>query len=300
MKPKPLYIETHIDCPLEALWEHTQDPALHQLWDLRFTQITYLPKPRAHDPQRFLYSTKIGFGISVNGTGESIATKTTAAGDCTSVLKFWSNSPLSLIRSGSGYWKYQPQKDGVRFFTGYDYQTRWGWAGRTIDRYLFRPLMLWATAWSFDCLKNWLEKEIHPLQALRAQASVAIASAVLGLVWIYQGLVPKLLFPHTGELSLLEQSGLFPGFEYGVIIGIGLMEILFGCCLLLFRNKPVHYLNMLALGVLGAGAAFSNPQVLLAPFNPATLNLALIGLSLICLIHLKDLPYAANCKTKPL
>jgi hypothetical protein len=103
MKPKPLYIETQIACPLEVLWEHTQNPALHQQWDLRFSSITYLPKLKPEDPQHFLYSTNIGFGLTVKGTGESVATKATKAGKSTSVLKFWSDSGLSLIRSGSGY-----------------------------------------------------------------------------------------------------------------------------------------------------------------------------------------------------
>jgi hypothetical protein len=173
-------------------------------------------------------------------------------------------------------------------------------AGAIIDHYLFRPLMVWATAWSFDCLKNWLEKGIPPLQALRAQVTVTLASIVLSLVWIYQGLVPKLLFPHTGELVMLQQSGLFTGLEHLVIKGVGLLEVLFGCCFLFFPNRLIHCMNILALCLLGLGAVFSNSGVLLAPFNPVSLNLALTGLSLICLLHLKHLPQASNCKTKPI
>jgi hypothetical protein len=161
-KRKPLYIETIIQGELDTLWGYTQNPAIHQQWDLRFSEISYLPKEQPEAPQEFLYATKIGLGIKVKGTGESIATKTKGNGECTSVLKFFSDSKISIIKSGSGYWKYIPEPNGVKFFTGYDYTTRWGILGKVIDAALFRPLMIWATAWSFNCLKNWIEKGMHP------------------------------------------------------------------------------------------------------------------------------------------
>ena len=65
MKRAPIYVEARIDCPLEALWDATQQPALHQQWDLRFTEITYLPRPDPAAPQQFVYGTRIGFGLGV-------------------------------------------------------------------------------------------------------------------------------------------------------------------------------------------------------------------------------------------
>jgi hypothetical protein len=52
----------------------------------------------------------------------------------------------SLIREGSGYWKYVPVPDGVRFLTWYDYEVRFGRLGRAVDAAAFRPLIGWATA----------------------------------------------------------------------------------------------------------------------------------------------------------
>ncbi len=57
------------------------------------------------EPQRFRYATRIGFGLCVEGAGESVGNRT-AEGQRTSVLKFWSDDPKSLIKEGSGYWKY--------------------------------------------------------------------------------------------------------------------------------------------------------------------------------------------------
>ena len=132
MKRQPLYIETKIKCDLTTLWRYTQEPSIHQQWDLRFSEINYLPKDNPTEPQKFLYATRIGFGVEVNGVGESVATKTKSNGESTSVLKFSSNNNISIIRQGSGYWKYIPEADGIKFFTGYDYESRWG----SLEKYL--------------------------------------------------------------------------------------------------------------------------------------------------------------------
>jgi hypothetical protein len=221
---KPLYIETKIKCNLDTLWLYTQDPAIHEKWDLRFSEIKYLPKDSTAESQKFLYSTQIGLGIKVNGIGESMATRTKVNGESTSVLKFSSDSSISIIRKGSGYWKYRPESDGIKFFTGYDYETRWGIAGKALDKFIFRSMMVWATAWSFDCLKNWIEKGVHPSQALASQFTVTISSLVLSIAWIYQGLVPKLLFTNSGELKLIKQSGVFNGWEHEVLCVVGIGE----------------------------------------------------------------------------
>ncbi len=298
MKGRPLYIETKINCDLDTLWTHTQDPAIHQLWDLRFTEIKYLPKDEPSEPQKFLYSTKIGFGIKVNGIGESVATKTKDNGERTSVLKFSSDSKLSIIKQGSGYWKYIPESDGIKFFTGYDYETRWGIVGQVFDKFIFRPLMIWATAWSFDCLKNWIEKGLHPKHAIKAQLTVLISSVALSLVWIYQGLIPKLLFSDTGEIEILHKSGMFTGNEKNVLTFIGWIEILFGFIILIVHKKSIHIINNIALLLLSAAAIFSNPIIFTFPFNPFSLNISMIAISLIAILNIRYLPKASNCITK--
>jgi hypothetical protein len=298
LKRRPLYIETKINCDFDTLWTNTQEPSIHQQWDLRFTEIEYLPKNDPTDPQKFLYSTKVGFGIKVDGIGESVATKTKDNGESTSVLKFSSDSKISLIKQGSGYWKYVPEADGIKFFTGYDYETRWGLFGKLIDKYIFRPLMIWATAWSFDCLKNWIEKGLHPKQALNAQLSVLLVNLTLGIIWIYQGLIPKILFTDTGEIEILRQSGLFNGKEENILTIIGIAEIAFGVALIFIHRKVLQYLNILGLCFLTFGAIFSDLMIFTLPFNPFSLNISMIVLSIIAILNFSDLPKASNCITK--
>jgi uncharacterized protein YndB with AHSA1/START domain len=161
VKSKPIYVEILIRAPMEALWAATQDPAQHQRWDLRFTGIEYLDRKNPDAAQRFLYTTRMG-GIRISGEGESTTTRDTADGSRVSALRFWSADPKSLIEKGSGYWKYTPVDGGVRFVTWYDYAVRFGLAGQLFDRLVFRRLIGWATAWSFDRLRLWLEDGIAP------------------------------------------------------------------------------------------------------------------------------------------
>ena len=298
MKGKPVYVETNINCGLEVLWQYTQEPSSHEQWDLRFSEITYLPKHSPSDPQKFLYSTRIGFGFRINGIGQSVATKTKNNSESTSVLKFSSENKLSIIKQGSGYWKYVPQREGIKFFTGYDYQTRWGGFGKVFDKLIFRPLMIWATAWSFDCLKKWIEKGLHPKQAIRAQFTVLLSGIALGLVWIYQGLIPKILFADTGELEILKQSALFKGNERTVLTFIGWGEILFGLIILFIHKRFVHIINIMALLLLFTGAIFSNAVIFTFPFNPFSLTVSMLAISTIAILNFEDLPKASNCITK--
>lgn len=106
--PKSIYVRIEIRGPMDRLWELTQTPELHERWDLRFSEIRYLPRVDPSLPQRFLYRTRIGFGLAVSGEGETVGNKDEPGRQRTSALKFWSDDAKSLIRRGSGYWQYVP------------------------------------------------------------------------------------------------------------------------------------------------------------------------------------------------
>jgi hypothetical protein len=177
-----LYVEARIRADLDELWDRTQDPAQHRRWDLRFTRIDHLARVEG-EPQRFRYAVRVLPGLLVSGTGIAAGERQRRDGTRTSALRFASPHPLSLIAEGRGYWRYVPDGDGVRFLTGYDYEPRWGRLGRFADRFVFRPLMGWATAWSFDRLRLWCERGITPERARRrglaevAARSLAVAVA---------------------------------------------------------------------------------------------------------------------------
>ncbi|MGH7885883.1 MAG: DoxX-like family protein [Thermodesulfobacteriota bacterium] len=296
---KGIYVEISIKTSMDKLLEYTQTPDLHEKWDLRFSTIEYLPKDDAKAPQKFLYTTKIGFGLTVEGEGESSGTRQGESGESTSALKFWSDQKISLIRSGSGYWKYIPNGETIRFLTWYDYSVRFGKVGEVFDKWIFRPLIGRVTAWSFDCLRIWMEEKIPPAVLLRKSLIQAVTNFVLAFIWIYQGTVPKLLFPDSGELEILRGSRMFSGYESSMLLLIGLGEFVFGLFFLVLGRKFLHYLNIVVLVTLSIGAVISNPQIFVAPFNPASLNLAMIALSIAAILNCDYLATARNCLRKP-
>jgi hypothetical protein len=295
-----IYVEIAIRGDLDHIWLHTQDPALHERWDLRFSTIRYLPRTSPSEPQRFLYATRIGFGARIEGAGESTGSREDGSGACNSGLKFWSDDAKSLIREGAGYWRYLPG-DGTgeganRFLTWYDYRTRFGLAGRIFDRLVFRRLIGWATAWSFDRLRLWIEDGVSPSASLRFAAIHAVVRGAIAFIWIWQGLVPKLLFANAGERSMLRESGL----PVELLPAIGALEILAGLAAVGFWGwRPYFILNALAMVAALASVAMNSPTYLAEAFNPLTLNLGMMALSVAGYMAAAQMPSASRCRRSP-
>lgn len=294
-----IYVEAFIRGDMEELWQKTQTPDLHQRWDLRFSDIQYLPRPDEHEPQAFLYATRIGFGLAIRGGGKSVGSSE-GPGRRTSALQFWSGDGKSLISEGSGYWSYLQTSDGIRFLTWYDYRTRFNLIGRIVDRVVFRPLMGWATAWSFDRLRLWIERGIDPASSLRASVVHGLARLSLAFIWLYQGLVPKLLFTHHDELTMLLNAGISPGDARPLLRLLGVVEVAFGALMLVaWRSRWLFVVNVALMLLATAGVIVNSPQYLDAAFNPITLNAAVIALALVGFISSAEIPFASRCLRKP-
>lgn len=297
--PKPLYIRIRIQTDLDTLWHRTQTPDVHERWDLRFSTIEYLPKPDPESPQRFRYATRIGFCLAVEGWGESVAARVSDS-ERTSSLRFGSESPISLIREGSGYWKYTHAGEAVEFETGYDYRTRFGPAGRLFDRLAFRPLMGWATAWSFDRLRLWIERGIDPTLSAQRMVTHAAARAGLAAVFFWHGLVPKLITRHPDELRLIEESGVPAGVAPMLLTAAGVLEVAYAAVLiLLWRARWMYPLTAILLAVLLIPALVADISLVTDPFSPITLTIALLALCLAGWVACKDLPSARRCRRRP-
>ena len=285
-----------IQAPMDVLWQHTQNPDLHQRWDLRFSTIRYLPRS-GDEPQQFLYATHIGFGLRITGKGESVGQRELAEGQRVSSLKFSSEDPRSIICEGSGYWKYIPAHDGIRFLTWYDYRTRFGRAGAIFDRAVFRPLLAWATAWSFDRLRLWLERDVSPTAALRHFVTHACARSTVALVFAYHGLVPKLLMRDADEIAMLRDAGVAPHWLPTALSAAGIAELAFAFVLILFwRHRWPSVACLVLMLAATVVVVASSPRYLTAAFNPLTLNLSVAALSLLDLVNLADSPSAARCR----
>ncbi|PFA12176.1 hypothetical protein COA08_05845 [Bacillus cereus] len=297
-KKKPIYVATEMKTTMEKLWEYTQEPDLHTEWDARFTEISYLEKKEG-EPQKFLYKTNIGFGLEIAGEGESIGEVRKETGERMSSLKFWTDNQLSFIQIGRGYWKYTPNEEHIYFETQYDYDTRLGRIGNVIDSYVFRPLLGWATAWSFDALKLWLEKDLHPSMLIRRTMTYWLVCFLFAFVWLYQGGVPKVIFSHPEEVKMLSELIGSNESSISILKIVGFLEIIWGVMWLLpFQKRKLFILHIVMLIGLTIVAGVTNITSFTQPFNPLTLNFLLIGLSIVGYINSTNLPSAKNCKRK--
>ncbi|WP_342468118.1 hypothetical protein NSS78_09620 [Bacillus sp. FSL W8-0920] len=277
MKRKPVYVETTIHAPIEKVWEYTQNPKLHEQWDLRFSTIS-LNEPQNEQPQSFLYEKHLGFGLNVTGTGAYRTRMMDERNERASSLHFKSSHPLSFIKEGSGYWKYMKTSDHIVFQTQFDYKTKegkgWTWA----DRILFRPMIGFMTAFSFGALKTWLEKGTHPRLLLERTLAHYGICLLFAIVWLCQAVIP---FSH----SAFDHSTSFRLFY--ALLGVSwLIPKLTKKYLFIFQS--MFLLIMLCIGVLSPQTTLHEPLVMSAFFI----------LSIAGMINLKDCVDVFSIKRK--
>lgn len=299
LKSKPIYVEIDIQASMDDVWHATQQPDLHAQWDVRFSSITYLPK-QADEPQAFNYERRVAPFLTVKGWGKSSGATNNSNGSRSSALHFGTDQWFSPIREGRGYWKYEPIEGGVKFLTQYDYEPNFSSFGKIVDRSLFKPLMGWATALSFDVLKRWLEQGEAPRsQYIRFFYSYGLA-LLFAFVWMYQGLIPKILAKHPEEMAMVASAfSTSPAQTLSIVFGIGIAEVLFGLLWLFYRKKKhLFALQLVIFPLLTIAAIGAVPETAVHPFNPVTFNVALLTLSLIGYFSSGDVPTAKSCKRK--
>lgn len=297
MKSKPIYVEIPIQTDMDSLWNATQKPELHEQWDLRFSSITYIPKEEGQ-PQFFTYTRTVGPFFQVEGWGKSIGSMQINDGNRSSSLQFGTEQLLSPIKEGRGYWQYKQQEHNIKFLTQYDYDVNFGSVGKVFDKIIFRPAIGWATALSFDVLKRWLERGELPLSQYIRFFSTYFCTLLFAFIWIYQGLVPKVINIHPTEQTMVSRTFSFAESQLPtIVVIIGIAEVLFGLVWLFYRHKRhLFILQLVVFPLLTIAAIVAVPESSIHPFNPVTFNLSLIGLSLLGLVLSKDVPTARNCK----
>lgn len=124
--------------------------------------------------------------------------------------------------------------------------------------------------------------------SLKGQSpALLLARFALAFSWIYQGAVPKLACRSAGEIELL--GHMIPVYEWAclAVSWMGVGEILFGLLLLVAARGWLFWLNIVTLVMLLLYVALFEPAMLTLPFNPLTLNAALVALTLIAISELK-------------
>jgi uncharacterized membrane protein YphA (DoxX/SURF4 family) len=107
-----------------------------------------------------------------------------------------------------------------------------------------------------------------------------VARLCLGFIWVYLGLVPKLLTPVPLEHDVVRRTGLYFSSPDLTIRMIGVFEIILGLWLVTgFREKLACAITSGFLIVLMVLAVIEEPMLLAGPFGGMAKNTALLVLA---------------------
>ncbi len=111
-----------------------------------------------------------------------------------------------------------------------------------------------------------------------------VSRVLLGFLFFYHGLVPKILWLSPTEVNLVSESGI--GISANFISPIaGIFEILLGGAILIFqKSNAAIYAAAASLILLLIYAGLISPGLLIEAFNPVTTNILGLGLCYIILI----------------
>ena len=105
-----------------------------------------------------------------------------------------------------------------------------------------------------------------------------VARIALGFVWLYQGLVPKLLSSVPLELEIVERTGLYLVSARWTLGMVGTVEMFFGIWLMSgYRERLSSVVTTLFMLVLQVLVVIEQPSLLLGPFGGLAKNVCLVA-----------------------
>ena len=106
----------------------------------------------------------------------------------------------------------------------------------------------------------------------------------LAVLWVYQGLIPKVLYKAQDEQYIWQQQGFDELTSLILMQFSGYIEIIFGMLFLVFKqSKILHFLNILGMLGLSLLIAIIDMRYFQNAFNPFVMNVAMASLSIIAL-----------------
>jgi uncharacterized membrane protein YphA (DoxX/SURF4 family) len=118
---------------------------------------------------------------------------------------------------------------------------------------------------------------MNPLLA-KAHAVRIACRLSLGAVWLYEGLVPKLLFIRADQIELVERSGWYFGNPETFLKLLGAAQVLFALWLVAgFAERLAVAIATAGMAVLIVLVASNNTSMLTDPYGALVKDLCLIA-----------------------
>ncbi len=110
----------------------------------------------------------------------------------------------------------------------------------------------------------------------------------MAVIWITEGIFPKILFQQPVELDMVARTGLFPVSPSVVLYLVGACQAASGVLALLLRGRPLQVLlaaQAAALVVLPVFAGLLEPTLFVHPFGPLTKNVPILAGTVVLLLR---------------
>jgi len=112
--------------------------------------------------------------------------------------------------------------------------------------------------------------------AVRTERMKLVARSALGLIWLYLGLFPKLLWRVPEEIRVVERTGLYVVSPPWTIAAVGMLEVVCGLWLLTgWRERAAVAFATTFMMAMMIPVVLVEPSLLLGPFGGLVKNLAL-------------------------
>lgn len=111
-----------------------------------------------------------------------------------------------------------------------------------------------------------------------------VLRAGAAVIWITEGLFPKILFQQESERQVVAHSGLVPIDPSVFLLGMGAAQVLAGIAVLTLPERPrriLLYALAAALVILPALVSWQDPTLWVHPFGPMTKNVPILAATLV-------------------
>jgi hypothetical protein len=121
------------------------------------------------------------------------------------------------------------------------------------------------------------------------------ARVALGLVWLYEGLVPKILFLRADEIDLVGKSGLIWRTPEWTLFILGVTQIVLGLWLIIgWAERIAVAMATIWMAILIVLVAGGNPAMLVDPYGALVKDLCLIACALTVWFLAPEIGHCAN------
>ena len=115
-----------------------------------------------------------------------------------------------------------------------------------------------------------------------------ISRVALSLIWIYHGIIPKIIFRNDQEV--LMNNVFIPFIQQNLALTFtGIVEVIYGLALIVFIKSQMILYPSIFFSIAATIAILCKlPELFTNAFNPFSINIAVCALSIINIIAIND------------